>query len=128
MINKEDLDTIINDVTWSYEESDEKVPQNILDTLNEIKQMFGNQPTFDECIKMWKDAGWYYSTSKEYGNHIFYKDGTYIKIFKREGIYNNSYIKESYYADCEGPLIPKPILPEEHNLIHKTLKALGMEK
>lgn len=99
-----------------YDEENIRLLQELIDQQS--------NPTFDECIKMWEEDGWHYSTSKEYGNHIFYKDGTYIKIFKREGIYNNSYIKESYYADCEGPLIAKPILPKEHNLIHKTLKAL----
>lgn len=57
MINKENLDIIIKDVTWSYEECGDEVPQNILDTLNEIKQIFKNQPTFEQCIKKWNEKG-----------------------------------------------------------------------
>lgn len=71
MINEKDLDTIIDAVTWSYEECDDKVPQNILDTLNEIKTRYPilydtikyleeyqqtlSNPTLDECIKEWNE-------------------------------------------------------------------------
>lgn len=79
-MNEKDLDIIINDVIWSYEESGMEVPQNILNTLNEIQllqvilneynvtpenirevlltgQMFRNQPTLLECIKEWNEKG-----------------------------------------------------------------------
>lgn len=79
-MNIKDLDTIIDDVTWSHKECGTDVPQNILDTLNEIKQVYNvldeynvtpqniravlligqmlrNQPTFKQCIHEWKRKG-----------------------------------------------------------------------
>jgi hypothetical protein len=117
MINEKDLEDIINDVTWSYEECGIEVPQNILDTLNEIKQIFKNQPTFDECIKMWEDRGFEVKENTDH-NLLFrhHKEDNVVEIFKR-GL---SYMYYPYFDD--GTILSIPY--ELHNLIHKTLKAL----
>lgn len=54
MLTKKELDIITNDVIWSYEECGMKIPQNILDILNKIKQMVKNYFTLDECIEEWE--------------------------------------------------------------------------
>jgi hypothetical protein len=149
MINKEDLDTIINDVTWSYEESGEKVPQNILDTLNEIKQvqvilneynvtseilrevlltgqMFRNKPTLLECIKEWEEKG--YEIISGDNCIVFRHHKTYKAI--EINLINLSYKTYEWY-DEKRPIGDRLNIDEAqfitldlHNLIHKTIKAL----
>lgn len=119
MINEEILDTIINDVTWSYEESGDKVPQNILDTLNEIKQMFKNQPTFDECIKKWEEKG--YEVNISIDRKLVIESEKYdltINICKANLIYEIS----NYYENE-----PAFMTPELHELLTQTLKAMEVE-
>jgi hypothetical protein len=135
MINKENLDTIINDVTWSYEECGGEVPQNILDTLNEIKQvqcilneynvtaenireilltgqMFRNQSTLSECIKEWEDRGFIVNNNELY---IFLHHEQYgISMFINK--------KEIKYHVYHGY-----ISLELNELLNKTLKALEVE-
>lgn len=130
MINKEDLETIVDTVTWSYEECGGEVPQNILDTLNEIKQMFRNQPSLSECIKEWEDRGF---EIIERENYIIFR---HHKTYKSIAIYliDLSYISYEWY-DAKRPIANRlnvdeaqSITLELHNLIHKTLKALEVEK
>ena len=119
MINKEDLDTIIHDITWSYEECGDKVPQNILDTLNEIKQMFRNQPTLSECIKEWNERG--FDVDVYAVEIVIYKPSSVDKEDEIEISIRIDNKIISYVNDVELSF-------ELHNLIHKTLKALdGMK-
>lgn len=92
-MNTKDLDIIIDDVTWSYKECGADVPQNILDTLNEIKyvysildeynvtpqniravlligQMLRNQPTFKQCIHEWGAKGFKFIFNETFKNYI----------------------------------------------------------
>ena len=86
---------------------------------NELKQ----------CIKEWDEKGW--SCRKIEKNEWnreklrFYEreHDTFITIY----LDTLSYIKEEYYADGGGPTITKPITLKEHELIHKTIKALKLE-
>ena len=140
MINDKDLDTIINDVTWSYEESGMNVPQNILNTLNEIKQiqsilneynvtpenirevlltgqMFRNQPTLDECIKEWEERGWTVDELKQF---------PIIKIWKlnkEQNVVDNIYV----YPKKLNSTIDFNADYGTLNLLTKTLKAVEVE-
>lgn len=92
-MNIKDLDTIIDDVTWSYNECGMDVPQNILDTLNEIKyvysildaynvtpqniravlligQMINNRRTFKQCIHEWGVKGFKFIFNETFKNYI----------------------------------------------------------
>ena len=140
MINDKDLDTIINDVTWSYEESGMNVPQNILNTFNEIKQiqsilneynvtpenirevlltgqMFRNQPTLDECIKEWEERGWTVDELKQF---------PIIKIWKlnkEQNVVDNIYV----YPKKLNSTIDFNADYGTLNLLTKTLKAVEVE-
>jgi hypothetical protein len=146
MINKENLDTIINDVTWSYEECGGEVPQNILDTLNEIKQvqsilneynvtpenirevlltgqMFRNQsnPSLLECIKEWNEKGFDVDVyALEINIH------NYSTVDKEEhGIeFSIDLEKKTLFMEGEYNSFPYDVV----HLLSKTLKALEITK
>ena len=117
MTNKENLETIVDAVIWSYEECGDKVPQNILDTLNEIKQMVRNQPTLSECIKEWEEEGWTVDELKQF---------PIIKIWKlnkEQNVVDNIYV----YPKKLNSTIDFNADYGTLNLLTKTLKALEME-
>ena len=99
-----------------YENEKDQIAEDLItackkaDLYDELTQ----EPTLDECIKEWEEKGWRWHMDKiciklfnkedeEIDIHIWLSDKTYTKAYK-----------EFYQY----------ITIEEHNLIHKTLKAL----
>ena len=117
MTSKENLETIVDAVIWSYEECGGEVPQSILDTLNEIKQMVRNQPTLSECIKEWKDRGWTVDELKQFPVIEIWK------LNKEQNVVDNIYI----YPKKLNSQIDFYANSETLNLLTKTLKALEVE-
>lgn len=78
-------------------------------------------PTLSECIKEWEDKGFELKENTEH-NLLFrhHKDDNVVEIFKRY----LSYMYYPYFND--GTILSIPF--ELHDLIHKTLKALEVEK
>lgn len=81
-------------------------------------QMFGNQPTLDECIKEWEDRGWNVDELKQF---------PIIKIWKlnkEQNVVDNIYV----YPKKLNSTIDFNADYGTLNLLTKTLKALEVSK
>lgn len=94
--------------------------RHYIDILKELVDQQSN-PTLLECIKEWEDRGYLCFLSKEPKllDISNLEEYSVIKI----GLENKHYIK----VDSVLYSSFVPITFEEHNLIHKTLKALEVE-
>lgn len=114
MVNKEELQKHIqslNEIKTRY-----PILYDTIKYLEEYQKTLSN-PTLDDCIKEWEERGWRWHMDKiciklinkedeDIDIHMWLSDKTYAKAYK-----------EFYQY----------ITLEEHNLIHKTLKALEVK-
>lgn len=92
-------------------------------------QIFRNQPTFDECIKMWKDRNAKIKINHEHLLTIYIPHKDIDKYLICINFWKTSGRYDTHIYDTEDKNVyPADIDMELHDLIHKTLKALGMEK
>ena len=91
------------------------VTPEILREILMTGQMFSNQPTFEECIREWKEKGYAILNRKPELTIESEKYDLCIRICKANLIYEIS----NYYEDK-----PAYVSPELHQLLSKTLKAL----